>query len=92
MPICSNDLLICIDWVFLAIGGFLKDGITMSCLAVALVFLLNYRHKQRQKKYDEYAKGLLGNADTLFRQQTQSWEVPDNPAPGSQPSDKKYSG
>jgi hypothetical protein len=59
MPLCREDLLVCIDWLALAIGDFLKDWVTMGCLAVLLVILLRERARQQDRKLAAYARTLL---------------------------------
>lgn len=72
---CRIDLLVCIDWVAESIGIFLKDGVTMSCLAASLVLLVRVRGRQRQARDAAYAAGLLGSSDQLFAKTKQTWIV-----------------
>lgn len=59
MAACREDPLVCIDWLALAIGDFLKDWVTMGCLAVLLVILLRERARQQDRKLAEYGRTML---------------------------------
>ena len=81
---CQADLLVCIDWVAIAVGGILKDGITMSCLAIMLIVLLRVRNRQKKQRDDAYALRLKSNSDRLFEQSGRTWIV-QNEEPQSEP-------
>lgn len=59
MPLCRDDLLVCIDWLALAVGDFLKNWVTMGCLAALLVILLRERARQQDRKLAAYARTML---------------------------------
>ena len=59
-PDCAVDAEGCIDWVFLSIGEFLKNGYTMTLLVLVLVALLRVRAKEKQKLLDRHAESMLG--------------------------------
>lgn len=59
MAKCSLDPEHCINAVVLGIGSFLKDGVTMACLAGLLIILLRVRNRQRRERDEAYAKQLL---------------------------------
>jgi hypothetical protein len=58
MKMCSGDPLVCIDFVVLFIGEFLKDWTTMAMLAALLGLLLKLRADKQQMREDQYAKRL----------------------------------
>lgn len=58
-PECSLDVEVCIDWVFLGVGDFLKNGYTMSLLALTLIALLRVRAREQQKIRERHAQQLL---------------------------------
>lgn len=76
---CRADLLICIDWIAVSIGNFLKDGITLSCLGVLLILLLRVRARQAKREDDAYAAGLMNNSGRLFEPPQRTWVVKDQP-------------
>lgn len=59
MPACREDPVVCIDWLAMAIGDFLKDWVTMGCLAVLLVILLRERARNQQRKLEAYGRSML---------------------------------
>ena len=59
MALCSEDPIVCIDWLAMAIGDFLKDWVTLACLAVLLVILLRERARHDQRQLDTYSKAML---------------------------------
>lgn len=59
MALCSEDPIVCIDWLAMAIGDFLKDWVTLGCLAVLLVILLRERARHDQRRLDTYSKAML---------------------------------
>jgi hypothetical protein len=58
MKVCSGDPLVCIDFIVLFIGEFLKDWTTMAMLAALLGLLLKLRADKQQIREDQYAKRL----------------------------------
>lgn len=58
-PACDVDVEACIDWFFLGIGDFLKNGYTMTLLALTLIALLRVRAREQQKIRDRHAQQLL---------------------------------
>jgi hypothetical protein len=75
---CKGDPLVCIDFVVLFIGEFLKDWTTMAMLAILLVFLLKWRADRQQAAEEAYAR-QLGAYDEKRREeagQEPAWEVP----------------
>ena len=55
---CGGDPLVCIDWLVVFIGEFLKDWTTLAMLAILLVLLFRLRSDQTRAKEDEYARHL----------------------------------
>ena len=80
---CQADLLICIDWVAVAIGGILKDGVTMTCLAIMLIVLMRVRNRQKKQRDATYASQLKSSSDRLFESSGRTWVV-QNKEPQSQ--------
>ena len=55
---CGGDPLVCIEFVVLGIGEFLKDWTTMGMLALLLVLLLRFRADRAKAREDAYARQL----------------------------------
>src|SRR5947199_17458 len=89
MPSCSNDLLIGIDWLFLAAGEFPQGRHYHVVPCDRTGSSPELPSQAATKTYNAYTDGLLVNADTLFRKQAKSWEVPENPVSTGQSSDEK---
>jgi hypothetical protein len=82
MAACKEDPVVCIDWLATAIGDFLKDGITMTCLAVLLVLLLRARARSQQRALEAYASSMLDYEQGRGKGKT--WSVGKNTGePGS---------
>lgn len=58
-PNCAVDAEACIDWAVMGIAEFLKNGYTMSLLALTLIALLRVREKEKKKSLDRYAQSML---------------------------------
>ena len=81
---CSGDPLICIEFVVLVIGEFLKDWTTLAMLAALLGLLLTWRSNRRKAAEADYAK-KLGAYDDRRREegtQAQTWNVDKGPQNG----------
>ncbi|MDP2825605.1 MAG: hypothetical protein Q8O52_23340 [Sulfuritalea sp.] len=55
---CGGDPLVCMDFVALFIGEFLKDWTTLAMLAILLVLLLMLRADRRKAAEAAYARQL----------------------------------
>ncbi|MBK9021807.1 MAG: hypothetical protein IPL72_18205 [Sulfuritalea sp.] len=55
---CGGDPLVCIEFVILGIGEFLKDWTTMGMLAILLGLLLRYRADRAKAREDAYGRHL----------------------------------
>jgi hypothetical protein len=77
VPTCANDPVVCIDFVILFIGEFLKDWTTMAMLAFLLVLLFCLRGEQRKARELDYAKQMEAYDDKRMQQRTQTgtWDV-----------------
>lgn len=58
LPACRDDPVVCIDFLFLWIGEFLKDWTTLAMLAILLGLLLKLRADQHQAREDAYARQM----------------------------------
>ena len=63
MAACGGDPLVCIEFVVLGIGEFLKDWTTLGMLAVLLVLLLRFRADRAKACEDAYARQLAAYDD-----------------------------
>ena len=68
---CGGDPLVCIEFVILGIGEFLKDWTTMGMLAILLGLLLRYRADRAKAREDAYGR-QLADFDTRRSQAAQS--------------------
>jgi len=55
---CGGDPLVCIEFVVLGIGEFLKDWTTMGMLAILLGLLLRFRADRAKAREDAYGRHL----------------------------------
>jgi hypothetical protein len=55
---CGGDPLVCIEFVVLGIGEFLKDWTTMGMLAILLGLLLRFRSDRAKAREDAYGRHL----------------------------------
>jgi hypothetical protein len=60
---CGGDPLVCIEFVVLGIGEFLKDWTTLGMLALLLVLLLRFRADRAKVREDAYARQLSAYDD-----------------------------
>lgn len=76
---CGNDPVVCLDFLILFIGEFLKDRITMTLLAALLVLLFKLRVDQRKSRELAYAEQLieLDKKRKQERKLSSTWEVVD---------------
>lgn len=58
MAACGGDPVVCIEFVVLGIGEFLKDWTTLGMLAVLLGLLLRFRADRAKAREDAYARRL----------------------------------
>lgn len=58
MAACGGDPLVCIEFVVLGIGEFLKDWTTLAMLALLLGLLLRFRADRAKAREDAYARQL----------------------------------
>lgn len=55
---CGGDPLVCIEFVVLGIGEFLKDWTTLGMLALLLGLLLRFRADRAKAREDAYGRQL----------------------------------
>lgn len=60
---CGGDPLVCIEFVFMGIGEFLKDWTTLAMLALLLGLLLRFRANRAKSREDAYARQLAAYDD-----------------------------
>ena len=64
MPaVCGGDALVCIEFVVLGIGEFLKDWTTIGILALLLGLLFKERADRQEAREKDYARQLGAFAD-----------------------------
>lgn len=56
--LCGGDPLVCIEFVVLGIGEFLKDWTTLAMLAILLGLLLRFRADRTKAREDAYGRHL----------------------------------
>lgn len=74
---CRDDPIVCIDFVVLLVGEFLKDWTTLAMMAILLGLLLRLRFEQQKQRSLLYAKQMENFVDkrTQSQQTTSAWEV-----------------
>lgn len=78
-PDCSVDAEACINWIALGIGDFLKNGYTLSLLALSLIALLRVRAREKQKNLDRHTRALLDKHDHRNgKGRGEAWAIKDN--------------
>ena len=76
MKTCSQDPVACIDWIAIGIGEILKDGLTMSFLALALIVLVRYRSRQQSQAQQAHAESLIAYDEKKHSQTIESpWKA-----------------
>ncbi len=60
---CGGDPLVCIEFVVLGIGEFLKDWTTLGMLALLLGLLLRFRADRAKAREDAYGRQLAAYDD-----------------------------
>lgn len=65
---CGGDPLVCIEFVVLGIGEFLKDWTTLGMLALLLGLLLRLRANRAKAREEAYARQLAAYDDSRSRQ------------------------
>lgn len=63
--LCRDDPLVCIEFVVVGIGEFLKDWTTMAMFALLLALLLKLRADRQRAKEQAYAAQLVVYEETL---------------------------
>lgn len=57
--LCKDDPLVCIEFVVVGVGEFLKEWTTMAMLVLLLALLLKLRADRQRAKDEAYAAQLL---------------------------------
>jgi len=65
---CSGDPVVCIDFIILFIGEFLKDWTTLAMLAILLGLLLRLRADRQKADEAAYATQIGVYAERLKRE------------------------
>ena len=76
MAACGGDPLVCIEFVVLGIGEFLKDWTTLAMLALLLGLLLKLLADREQARDEDYARRLGAYADKRGKEgAAQDWTI-----------------
>ena len=70
---CSGDPLVCIEFVVLGLGEFLKDWTTLAMLALLLGLLFKLRADRRRARDEAYGKWLAAYDDKRSQQNEPTW-------------------
>ena len=65
---CGGDALVCIEFVVLGIGEFLRDWTTLAMLALLLGLLLKLRADRQQARDEAYARRLAAYEEQRNRE------------------------
>ena len=76
---CGGDPLVCIEFVILGIGEFLKDWTTLAMLLLLLGLLLRERADRQKARDKAYATRLEAYDEKRREEETQArtWAVED---------------
>lgn len=74
---CGGDPLVCIEFVILGIGEFLKDWTTLAMLLLLLGLLLRERVDRQKARDESYATRLEAYDEKRREEETQArtWAV-----------------
>jgi|LakWasMet61_LOW9_FD_contig_31_703919_length_647_multi_3_in_0_out_0_2 hypothetical protein len=74
---CGGDPLICIEFVVMVIGEFLKDWTTIAMLLLLLGLLLRERADRQRARDEAYAEQLAAYDEKRREEETQArtWAV-----------------
>jgi hypothetical protein len=81
---CSGDPLVCIEFVVLGIGEFLKDWTTLAMLALLLGLLLKLHADRQRARDDAYGRRLAAYDDKRNQEKFEpAWGVGRDKRPGN---------
>ena len=70
---CSGDPLVCIEFVVLGIGEFLKDWTTIAMLVLLLGLLVKLRADRQRARDEAYARRLAAYDEKRNQNKEPTW-------------------